>query len=330
VPKPQINWSTDDVPGNEKTDAWQALLCSSYQDWSLSRRLPATFNAHIRKYDFAGLGIVEAACDPCAGQRTRTHVRRDEELYVGVQLTNAGREHFKIGDSRVEVGSGDVVVWTTEHITEFEVVERLHKVTLVIPWTLLRERLNGRKQPPLGGKVESRAGVGALLAAHLLALSNEVACLDQKVQGSVCRSTLELLEAVFSDQQSMQSPNTSVVLLRRIQDYILQQLHDETLNPTKIAAANHISLRYLHLLFKLGEATVSEWILDRRLQACKLALEDSAFAQCHVAEIAYRWGFNSSSHFCRVFKDKYGCNPSEVRRLAGVAAEIEIPTRFSL
>jgi AraC-binding-like domain len=222
LPNAFTEWSIDRVPTNDRTDAWQDVLSHSYREWQVPQRLPATFYARVKQHDFAGAGIVETVCDPCIGQRTRAQVRHDDELYVGVQLTTGGRERFKIGDSGVEVTSGDLVVWTTDQVVQFEVLERLHKVTLMIPWTLMRERLPERKQPPSGGKIESRTGVGSLLAVHLLALSNQIDSLDQSVQASVSRSTLELLGIALSGQQPSTMFDASAAMLRRVKDFILQ------------------------------------------------------------------------------------------------------------
>jgi AraC-like DNA-binding protein len=65
--------------------------------------------------------------------------------------------------------------------------------------------------------------------------------------------------------------------------------------------------------------TVSGWVLDRRLGACKQALTDPAYNRQRISEIAFRWGFNSTSHFCRAFKEKYGAAPGDVRRTAGTS-----------
>lgn len=321
---PSAEWSSDAVPVSDRTDAWQDILSQSYRTWQVPQRLPATFYAHVRQHDFAGAGIVETVCDPCVGQRTRGQVRRDDELYVGVQLTTGGRERFKIGDAGVEVTSGDLVVWTTDQVVQFEVLERLHKVTLMIPWSLMRERLPERKQPPSGGKIESRTGVGSLLAVHLLALSHEIATLEQSVQGSVSRSTLELLGIALSGQQPSARFDASAAMLRRVQDFILQHLHEEDLNPTRIAEANNISLRYLHMLFQRSDMTVSGYILNSRLQACKQALTDPAFQRLQISEIAFRWGFNSTSHFCRTFKERYDASPGDVRRAALPGAAVTV------
>ncbi|WP_241024154.1 helix-turn-helix domain-containing protein [Burkholderia sp. Ac-20365] len=316
MPNAFTDWSIDEVPTSDRTDAWQDVLSQSYREWQVPKRLPATFYARVKHHDFAGAGIVETICDPCSGQRTSGLVRRDDELYVGVQLTTGGRERFRIGDSGVEVTSGDLVVWTTDQVVQFEVLERLHKVTLMIPWSLMRERLPERKHPPSGGKIESRTGVGSLLAVHLLALSNQIDSLDQSVQGSVSRSTLELLGIALSGQQPSSTFDASAATFRRVQDFILQHLHEEDLNPTRIAAASNISLRYLHMLFQRNDLTVSGFILNSRLHMCKQAITDPAFQRLQISEIAFRWGFNSVSHFCRTFRERYGAAPGDVRRAA--------------
>jgi AraC-like DNA-binding protein len=322
VQNSSAEWSSNDVPGNDRTDAWEYVLSQSYRNWQVPQRVPAMFYAHVRQHDFAGAGLVETVCDPCVGQRTRGQARRDDELYIGVQLTTGGRERFTIGDAGVEAASGDLVVWTTDQAVQFEVLERLHKVTLMIPWSLMRERLPERRQPPSGGKIESRSGVGSLLAVHLFALSHEIATLDQSVQGSVSRSTLELLDIALSGQQPSATFDASAAMLRRVQDFILQHLHEEDLNPTRIAEANNISLRYLHMLFQRSDMTVSGYMLSSRLHACKQALTDPAFQRLQISEIAFRWGFNSTSHFARTFKERYGASPSDVRRAALLGATV--------
>ncbi|GJH26995.1 helix-turn-helix domain-containing protein [Caballeronia novacaledonica] len=314
--KPSTDWQSSDVAGDDRTDAWQEILSGSYREWQVPQRLPATFYAHLRRHDFAGAEIVETVCDPCVGERTKRQVRRDDDLFIGVQLTTSGRERFKIGGNGVEVSSGDLVVWTSDQEVKFEVMERLHKVTLMIPWSLMRERLPERKQPPTGGRIESRTGVGSLLAVHLLALSNEIASLDSSVQGSVSRSTLELLGIALSGQQQASTFDASAVMLQKVQDFILQHLHEDELTPARIADGCGISLRYLHMLFQRSEMTVSGFVLHSRLQACKQALSDPAYNRFQISEIAYRWGFNSTSHFCRAFKEKFGESPGEVRRAA--------------
>lgn len=80
-----------------------------------------------------------------------------------------------------------------------------------------------------------------------------------------------------------------------------------------IAAAHHISVRYLHRLFEAEDKTVASWIRGRRLERSRLDLLDPALAGRPVSAIGARWGFTSAIHFSRAFRAVYGLPPGEYR-----------------
>jgi AraC-like DNA-binding protein len=109
-------------------------------------------------------------------------------------------------------------------------------------------------------------------------------------------------------------------LLGRIHAFIDAQLGDPELTPAAVAAAHHISLRYLHKLFEPEPQGVAGMIRQRRLERCRHDLLDPAQADRPVAGIAARWGFSSAAHFSRVFRDAYGLPPAEFRRFYRLGA----------
>jgi AraC-like DNA-binding protein len=97
-------------------------------------------------------------------------------------------------------------------------------------------------------------------------------------------------------------------------------LNDPDLTPTRIAEACKMTPRYLHHLFSDQDETVARYILRRRLEACSRALQSGAQRGRTVTAIAFDYGFNSPTHFGRVFRAKYNVTPREFRReKAGVA-----------
>jgi AraC-like DNA-binding protein len=72
--------------------------------------------------------------------------------------------------------------------------------------------------------------------------------------------------------------------------------------------------RYLHHLFSDQEETVARYILRRRLDACARALVSNAQRGRTVTAIAFDHGFNSPTHFGRVFRAKFDMTPLEFRR----------------
>ncbi|MCU6499332.1 helix-turn-helix domain-containing protein [Rugamonas sp. A1-17] len=311
-----IQWSTDQVAHDERTDAWGQLLTDSYRGWAVDTRLDTTFHARVHQHEIAGAKLVETSCGPCAGRRTKAHVSRDDDLYVGVQLAHGGRERFIIDDDVVNIAAGNLLIWTTGHTAQFEVLEDLRKVTLMLPWRMMQQRFPERRNMPSGGILDHRSGIGMLLAAQLKALSSEVQVLEHGTRSAVMQSTLELLNAALCQEQPSPRFDAKAAMLTSIQQFIAQHLHHDDLNPAWIAKANRISLRYLHMLFVPTGTTLSEYILTKRLEACKQALSSPSSQHLLISEIAFRWGFKSTSHFCRAFKRYHDVAPRDMRLLA--------------
>ena len=73
-------------------------------------------------------------------------------------------------------------------------------------------------------------------------------------------------------------------------------------------------------VFSDQDETVARYILRRRLEACSRALQSGAQRGRTVTAIAFDYGFNSPTHFGRVFRAKYNVTPREYQReKAGVA-----------
>lgn len=312
---PLSEWSTRQVSPSDATDAWQAALNTHYGEWQLTRAVNNRFAARIRNRDFSGLRVVECVCDPCSGQRISQHINRDTARYIGVQITKSGHEQFCFGSEAITVGSGDLVIWTSDHPTAFTVTEKLHKVSLILPWSDIQERLPRGAQFN-GTVIDSRSGIGAVLFSHVDSLAGQLEVLGDNDHAAVRRATLELLAAAMCHRVEAPPRGLAMRYLRQLQDYILAHLQDENLTPTRIAEANHMSPRYVHMLFAQIDVSVSTWIRIQRLERCREDLCSRTYRDTGIAEIAYAWGFNDATHFSRAFKRQFGINPRECRERA--------------
>jgi AraC-like DNA-binding protein len=305
-------WSIADVPMAQRTEAWQDMLSRNFRDWQVPDPVDTAFRARLRHRDVAGLRVVECVCDPCHGRRLKQHVSCDDAAYIGVQVTRSGREVFRRGDEIITVGPGDVVLWTSDRPTEFTVTERLHKISLILPWSELRDRFP--RGTELGGTVlDGRSGIGAVLRSQIESLALQLDALETDDLAAVRRATFELLTAALSSRIDHSPRSLSRQHLQRVKDYVLDHLQDEDLSPTTIARAHHISPRYLHLLFAQTSQSVSAYIREERLLRCRESLGNAAYRERSVAEIAYQWGFNDPAHFSRVYKQRFGETPGRQR-----------------
>ena len=98
----------------------------------------------------------------------------------------------------------------------------------------------------------------------------------------------------------------------RAQSFIREHLRDPDLCIDQISAALGCTKRYLHMLFSDRGMTVSDYIWRARLQHCRQELETQAGKT--ITDVAFSWGFSSSSHFSRVFRKYFGFVPSAIHK----------------
>ena len=65
-------------------------------------------------------------------------------------------------------------------------------------------------------------------------------------------------------------------------------------------------------LFSERGMTVSDYIWRARLQHCRQELETHGGKT--ITDVAFSWGFSSSSHFSRVFRRCFGVSPSTIHK----------------
>ena len=142
--------------------------------------------------------------------------------------------------------------------------------------------------------------------------------LDGEPAEQIALAVLDILGAAYAQVPRTHAERSSRGTAHRIRiiNYIHAHLYDPDLSPAQIAAACRITTRYLHYLFSDGEETVARYILARRLDASAEALLADSQRGRTVTAIAFDHGFNSATHFGRVFRAHFRTTPREYRARA--------------
>ena len=142
--------------------------------------------------------------------------------------------------------------------------------------------------------------------------------LDGESAEQIAAAVLDVLGAAYAQVPRTHAECSSRGTAHRIRiiSYIHAHLYDPDLSPAQIARACRITTRYLHYLFSDGEETVARYILARRLEASSQALLADSQRGRTVTAIAFDHGFNSATHFGRVFRAQFGMTPREFRARA--------------
>jgi AraC-like DNA-binding protein len=165
-------------------------------------------------------------------------------------------------------------------------------------------------------RVSGRTGIGGLVAPLLVNLAARLDEIDSAHSARLADNVVDLLSTLYADILSRggyRPTDAAHALMMKIRCFIEEHLDDPDLGPETVAAAAHVSVGYLHKLFRNEGTSVSRVIRERRLEKCRRDLLAPASRAKAVSAIGAHWGFLDAAHFSRAFKAAYGVSPREYR-----------------
>lgn len=312
--------TTDSVPPAERFDLWAAETAKIFYDLDTRPGSAATFHGEAAGETLGALQLNALTAGPVRVCRSEVHARRRHEDYYKVILQTEGEARVEQDGHRGHLRPGELVLCDTTRPYSLCYDTDFRTVLLLLPRALLPFRpdilrgLTAHSMP-------ADAGIGAVTGSFLRSLRDQSGTCSEPTLGRLADSAVSLITTLLAERLDRTPPTTPhQAMLLRVRDHIERRLRDPGLSPDSIAAAHHISRRYLFKLFAAEELTVAGWIRMRRLERCARDLADVSARDQPVAMIAARWGLIDGRHFSRLFKAAYGETPSEYRRRAGYRA----------
>jgi len=294
-------------------------ICETIAPFDLRIDKDQPVNAEIHAVELGMIRIVYAAGERIDGEVVRTArlIRRSDPDLCKIDLQLSGRTVLGQDDRQAELTAGSFTF--VDLSRPCQLVGDLNGVVAVMfPRALLPLRYRDTRQ--LAGEAFTAAD-SALVAA----LVGQAKDYTGPSGGRVGAAVFDLITAALSarlDRPLTMVPDTQ---LWRVKTYIEDRLADRDLSPGQIAAAHHMSLRYLYRIFETEQTSVGSWIRARRLDRCRRELTDPALLGRSVSAIGARWGFVDATHFGRAFKTQYGMSPSEFRRASCTDSRDNVP-----
>ena len=226
--------------------------------------------------------------------RTPRLIRDSDPKLFKIDVQVRGRTVFAQGDREAALAPGDFTLLDLSRPCQVADRGDEHEVVAVkfphAALPLLHDELERVTAVPISG----RNGLGAPISSLARHLAQRLEGHDPSEGVRLTAALMDLLIVALAERlgrAATLAPTTQRrALLASVQGFIDQRLADPELSPSAIAAAHHISLRYLHKLFEAQPTTVSGWIRQRRLERCRRDLLDPALGDWSVSAIAARWG----------------------------------------
>lgn len=235
-----------------------------------------------------------------------------DEIYVGMLVDGPSRVSQNGNDHALVAGNLYVVDFARPVRAEWSTHR---EVAIVIP----RERvtaLAGRKAIGLGGARLDRPGLAELLASHLALTARRMRGLSPVGREAAIDAATDLACALLRQiaDETAELPPDDVLAAALM---VIDQRHaDPVLSPQRVAAAVGCSRSELYRAFSGQAESVAATIWTARLEQARRTLVLRPALDLNIAQIAAGCGFLDPSNFNRMFRNRYGMTPREMRELA--------------
>jgi AraC-like DNA-binding protein len=308
--------TTASVPVGQQVPYWEEVMTRTCAPMHISPAADGPFRARSTTHRLGCVQITTVEADAIDARRTRRQIAQGDRDTINVSVQK-GSSGLVVQDGREALLSpGDLTFYDTNRPYSLRFAERYGLQIFALPRQALGlsddelRRLTAVAMRP-------DEGLAALVTSFLARLAADAAGYQPQTGDRLARNAVDLLTTLAAERLghgSASGGDSATTALRlRIQAFIDRHLSDPDLSPGTIAAAHHVSVRYVHYLFQEQGTTVGRWIQHRRLEACRRELARRANGGVAVAAVAQRFGFTSPAHFSRAFRAAYGMSPREWR-----------------
>ena len=303
--------STSGLAPKKQIQRWSDALTDLCGQFDVDPLEASTFEGRINYTTVSRLKLCQIEASQHRIAHTASRARSSEHPFVKILFQTHGVSYFEQDGRHIELMPGDCLAYDVgrPHTIISPALTR-HEV-VIVPKELLRER-GFRLEKMSACKLSARTGTGRIAYDFAHAAFDEATKLSPNSASGVADLLIDLLLLPLREAETSFDRVGPEATYIRAQAFIREHLRDPDLCIDQISAALGCTKRYLHMLFSERGMTVSDYIWRARLQHCRQELETHSGKR--VTDVAFAWGFSSSSHFSRVFRKYFGFVPSAINK----------------
>lgn len=312
------NKDVEAYKGTERFDFWCDVVSDEFVQLDcdgLSAKNRQQFSGSLR--GGIGLGPVrfsEVKADPQVAIRSSKKIAalNEDDFLISFQLEEECVVSQNGRQAHLTPGSFALYDSTAEYSLAFR--KPFHQFVLQMPRDVLaRHLLEPEKYTAVA--VSAGTGIGHIVQNFIFSLVRELAEPENQPGELLSENLVNLialsLTSTVLNPSVMESDHVREALVRRIRQFIDNNLFDQNLSNARIAESQNISLRYLHKLFHDECESIREYVVRRRLDAAQQLLQKPCRSRLSIESIAAYVGFASAAHFSRSYKAHFGFSPSQ-------------------
>jgi AraC-like DNA-binding protein len=309
----KLLFSTNTIHPRDRLAYWREEASKAFVAHEFTSHVGRDFYGEISAAVLGDIGLARMVGAPCTVARTQDCLggATDDDFLLCCPSTGTLSVHQDGRDATA--GRGSVFVLDPRRPFTLSVIETAEGVFFKIPRADLEARLGD--SATWTARPLPSAPASAIASEFLLKTAECAAAIGHQSGMKIAQQALDLFALAMAPAlgatAQLSSPRSTTLL--RLKSIIESELHDPALKPVAVAEAARISVRYANSLLAQEGTSLERYIMMRRLDRCRQALESATNLSRTIGDIAYGFGFADLSHFSRRFKERFGRSPGEVR-----------------
>jgi len=307
--------STDRIAPPDRLGFWADSLWQLLGRSSSDADADAPFRGKMVHSNLGGLKLCRLSASPHRVVRTPDLIRQDNRGLLKMVVQVEGSAWFQQGGRKALLSAGEWSIYDTARPYTVSNITDVEQLVLLVP----REEVLPHGLDPdasLVRRYSARAGIGRLTCELIRAAFDPTSTCDAEAADEAADSITQLIRHSLLERCGRPSDLSVRETLRDlIKSYIERNLRDPGLSIEKLTVTFNCTKRNLHKAFSSEGTTICTYIWRSRLERCRRDLDDPACSAKSITDVAFFWGFNSSTHFSRAFKEAFGVSPRAYRQL---------------
>jgi AraC-like DNA-binding protein len=314
------SFDTDELPLRERGGFWADWLDRLFHGLKSDYYGDDTFDGRVSTVHAGDVVLTRLEANRHRVVRSGGQARRNDTGYLKIVAPYVGCAGVEQQGRETWVTPDQWSIYDTTDSYAVANPVRVEHLIVMLP----RERIAERGlplEPLMARRLGGSGGVARMALETMRSAWRELPGMGDTAARGVGDAIAQLVQLSMLELAGHHSaPTLREALRERIKQHVTAHLADPALSVDAIAIALGCSRRQLYNAFAEEADGVAGYILRRRLEACRQALEDRASGHRSLTDIAFGFGFSNMAHFSRVFRARLGVAPSDYRRSQGAAS----------
>lgn len=311
----QWRFSTDDLPEKDRLTIWREVCGRTMMRTDMEPLNDEPFHCTANIWLLPGLAVSSIVTSPNRLTRGRDLLTDGNDDFI-LTIPMAGGAAISQRGRNVALGRGDALLMSNALPSMSEVHTASNFLSVGIPAAILAP-LAKDVGASLLRPVPENAPAQRLLASYMQALDGEQTLASPELRRAAVAHIHDLAALAVGPTRDAaeiaRGRGVRAARLHAIKADIAENLGQQDLTTSTVAARLGITPRYVNMLFEAEGITFSEFVLELRLTRAHRMLCDPRFSGRAIGWIAFESGFSDLSYFNRTFRRHYGLTPSDTR-----------------